>query len=183
MKINRLNRMRRFHAFTMVPALLVVMASATIAEEHEHESENPHGESEIAAFLGTADANGSAKAEFAIGIEYEFRMNRWFGIGGFADYTPAEDAMAIGVPLFIHAHRFSRLKFLIAPGYLLNNGEDEHGEKEENSFLVRVGLAYTFPITERMGLAPVFQVDFFDKGEEDLAYVYGAYLVWIHGKD
>ncbi len=175
--------MRHIHAFTIVPALLAVLASAAIAEEHEHESENPHGESEIAAFLGTVDPNGSGKAEFAIGVEYEFRMNRWFGIGGFADYADADDATTIGVPLFIHAHRFSRLKFLIAPGYLLNNGEDERGEKEEDSFLVRAGFAYTFNLTERFGLAPVFQVDFFDKGEEELAYVYGVYFVWIHSKD
>jgi hypothetical protein len=150
-----------------VLTLLLVFADAppALAQTGEHESASTHEATHefhpnlLALFVGGA-YEGSRENGFALGIEYERRLNRFFGIGVVAEYTFGDlDAWVYAVPCAYHSGRW---KFYVAPG--VENGE--HGSES----LVRIGGEYAFEVGA-WEISPQLDVDFVD-GEE--VYVLGV---------
>jgi hypothetical protein len=136
-----------FLAATIITAVLLLPAGA--GEDTRQE---------VAVFIGGVH-NSDSEDAFSIGLEYEYRLNEAWGIGGIVDYAdldPGESVLA--VPAYFHIT--DAWKVLVAPGVSHTSDEDE--------FLVRVGTAYTFDF-ESFRISPALDVDFVD-GEETFIY-------------
>jgi hypothetical protein len=139
---------------------VAVFFGATTAEVSMHGGqETVETESET----GAAGAETESVTEASIGLDYEYRLSRLWGIGFLFDYVGGDARASVaGVPVYLHP--VGGLKLLAAPGL-------EHHEGE-NEFLVRLGLGYEFEVG-RWAITPGANVDFVD-GEE--TYVYGLYI-------
>jgi hypothetical protein len=98
----------------------------------------------------------------SIGVTYERRIGKAFGIGGIAEYTDSNEGRewVFAVPLFWHATE--ALKFLVAPGVEQAEGGDE--------YMTRAGASYEFKFTG-WSLAPELNFDFVDGETKTVAGV------------
>jgi hypothetical protein len=143
------------------------------AEHAEHEFHRHHfsvflgvtdGEIETEAAVGVESEGGSVVFEdqraFTVGLDYEYRLNRRWGIGALIDYAGKDfRSWVAGVPIVLHPG--GAWKLLVAPGL-------EDKEVEDVVFLVRAGVMYDFEVGS-FTVAPALNVDFVDD-EEILVY-------------
>lgn len=117
----------------------------------------------VGVFLGDTLDDGSHG--FTLGLDYEYRLNRWVGLGGMMDFVFSSDRdYVVGVPVLLHATR--RLTFELAAGL-------ERARGDSNA-LVRLGVMYGIPLGA-VELVPSFALDFVDS---DTVYVFGAAFAW-----
>ena len=123
-----------------VLALLLIVASAppAFAQVGEHELASDHEATQdfhpnfLGVFLGVTD-EGRLEG-FAMGIEYERRLNESFGVGVVAEHAFGDlDLWVYAVPFAYHTGRW---KLYVAPGV----EDGEHGSES----LVRLGGEYAF---------------------------------------
>jgi len=122
-------------------------------------SEEAGGGQRLSMFVG--NTQDGSEIGLSVGLEYEYRWTRQFGVGALAEYAGGDfDSWVVGIPFFIHPHAgwFVRL----APGI--------EREDSENNFLFRAGVGYDFEIMPNWSLAPEFNVDFVDGGDDKLVY-------------
>lgn len=68
---------------------------------------------------------------FGGGLDYEYRINQWLGIGGFAEYAGGDfEHVLIGLPLSIHPYKGWRL--VVAPATEIHKEHGEDGGGGEN---------------------------------------------------
>ena len=153
---------------------LTLTPLAVMAEEvGEHHGEEPHRHRHhLALFVGGIHADTETEHEghesetheesvdaFSVGVDYEYRLNTIFGIGGFVEYAGGDLETIVSAPaLFIHP--VGGLKFIFAPGV-------EH-TGDHNVFLFRTGVYYDF-FFDNFSVGPTLSVDFVD-GEKILIY-------------
>jgi hypothetical protein len=137
-----------------------ITPAAAQSSEHEssHEAETEHDfhPNLLAVFFGVTEEG--REEGFAVGIEYERRLNKSFGIGLLAERTGELDLNVYAIPFAFHAGAW---KLYAAPG--IEDGE--HGSES----LIRLGIEYGFEVGQ-FEIAPQLDVDFVD-GEE--VYVMG----------
>ena len=128
-------------------------------EKHEEHKESHYHRHHVGLFLGSTHEEG--QHEFTIGLDYEYRFSQYVGIGLLGEYV-GEDAReaVILIPLFIHPYKGFR--FMAAPGI--------KPKKDEEKFILRLGVAYQFPIGN-WTIAPEFNLDF---TEGNTVEVYGV---------
>jgi hypothetical protein len=139
-------------------ALTGIGAGTVLAEEEAGEE----GRNELSLFLGgthTSDDDG-----FSVGLDYEYHVNRRFGIGGLLEYTgPDFREWIVGLPICWHPWR--ELKLFVAPGVDFDRPDDK------TYFLVRIGSEYGFGIGRGFEIAPALNIDF---TSEETSLVYGV---------
>lgn len=152
-----------------LPVLLCLFAvpgqvSAQHGEGEDHEATEEHGEhgghefhkNHIAVFLGATEAEEhhgeKGNPDFTIGIDYERRLSKLFGIGGMIDWVAEGNReYLIGVPVFLHVGKGG--KFQLVPAYHQVRVGEEHG------FVFRTAFAWDFYIN-KISLAPYIAYDF-----------------------
>jgi len=118
-------------------------------EQHEGYHKN-----HVALFLGVVDEH--AETAFSLGLDYERRFSRLFGIGILTHYAFGDvRSFALAAPIFLHAT--DRLKFSLAAGF-------EDADHEDRETLIRLGVEYAFEVG-RLTIAPMFAVDFVEDEE------------------
>jgi len=146
---------------------------AGVAEHAEHEFHRHHlsvflgvtdGEVEVEAEAGVESGGGEVIVEdqqaFTVGLDYEYRLNRRWGVGALADWAGKDfRSWVVGIPVVLHPT--GGLKLLVAPGFEKNNEHDAE-------LLVRLGAMYDFEVG-RFTIAPALNIDFVDD-EEVLVY-------------
>ncbi|MDH3744352.1 MAG: hypothetical protein OES47_04535 [Acidobacteriota bacterium] len=167
------------HPVAASACALVLAASVgarAVAQEHGEEHSAEHEEHEfhrhhVSVFLGVTDGEVTIDSgpgpvtvkdeqAFTVGLDYEYRLTRRWGIGALVDYAGKDFRTSVlGVPVFIHASE--RLKLVLAPGI-------EEREHEGSEFMVRAGLEYEFEVGG-ISVAPAVNLDFVDD-EETLVY-------------
>lgn len=130
--------------------------------EEPHDGEAHEHRNHIGLFVGVTDEE--AETAFTLGVDYERRFSRWFGIGILVESILGDAReLIVGVPVFLHATE--RLKFLAAAGYeSLGPFEDEEGHHGDRETVVRLGVEYAFHVG-KYSLSPALNVDFVE-GEE-----------------
>lgn len=130
------------------------------AQEHESESGESsqhhagHHKNHVAVFVGAIDEH--EETAFSLGLDYERRLSRVFGIGVLTHYAFGDvRSFALAAPIFLHATE--RLKFSLAAGY-------EDANHEDRETLIRLGVEYGFEVG-RLTMAPMFAVDFVEDEE------------------
>jgi len=113
----------------------------------------------LAVFLG-ATSNRDATV-FAIGLDYQYRINKIIGVGAVGDYASGSiESLLLGPALFLHAWHF---EFTIAPTVEFSGGDV--------AWPVRVGVGYEFELPKSVTISPAV---FFDTERNDeSALVYG----------
>jgi hypothetical protein len=146
------------------PAVEVAEGRETAQEGHgegeEHEESEFH-RNHLAIFLGATEEEESP--EGTIGFDYERRLTKTWGWGGFADWAGGDiRAYVLGASLFIHP--VGDLKVIAGLGI------DKNNLRDETDPLFRLGFLYDFEIGQYT-LAPEFNIDFVDNKE---VLVYGV---------
>jgi hypothetical protein len=141
-------------------SLLLFPAALAAQEEHELDSEESavhetgHHKNHLALALSVIfeeDETGPG-----LGLDYERRFSRRFGIGALAHYAFGDlRAWVVAAPIFLHAT--DRLTFQLGAGYEKASGHD--GEA-----LIRLGVEYAFHVG-RFTIAPAFNVDIIEDDE------------------
>jgi len=141
--------------------LIIPFSSSTFAEEAEHEAGHAFARHDLAIFLGVT--NDRTSKELTQGFEYEYRITSWFGAGGLVDLAFGEDRVTV-VAVGAFFRPYHRLILLVAPGYeRVKSSSSSHADHID--FLLRIGGAWEFEMTEKFYLAPTINVDFLENEE------------------
>jgi len=147
--------------------LLVLLGAALTASAENDDSANSSrpewaedGWNHLALFVGITDGGGDTGP--SLGVDYERRLTRLFGIGGTLEYTGSDLRDGLAAVSF-NWHVWKELKVLAAPGVEI---EDRSG-----SFLLRLAVEYGFDIGKGWEAAPALSFDF---TSEETAIVIGA---------
>lgn len=144
---------------------VVAVAHAAVAQEPEeglafdvdHEEHHYHRH-HVGVFLGGATrfADGSkTETGAALGLDYEYRFSKRWGIGGVAEAVVFSDEHrdgAFAVPVYFHPTQ--RLKLSAGPGFEI---EDGHAE-----FMARFSVTYDIPVWKLI-LSPEVSLDVLDR--------------------
>lgn len=110
-------------------------------------------------FVGGASDDLGKREGFALGLEYEYRFDRRWGIGFMLEHTYGEmDTWVYVMPIAYHVGRW---KLYAAPGV-----EDGHHGSEN---MVRVGFEYGIHL-DKWEISPQFDIDFVER-ERDVFVV------------
>ena len=144
---------------------LAITTPHLLAAEHDqaaHPDAEHHHKNVAEFFVGNTheDTHHGSENGFTVGLTYERRLSSLWGVGGVYEYAAGDfDKWSISVPLFIHPYKGWR--FELAPGV-------EH-KKSKDEFLLRIGAAYEFMLSDRWMLIPEIAVDVVD-GDEAIVY-------------
>ena len=143
-----------------------VAPAAALASESQEAEAGVHHRHKVALFLGAAirdEHEHETESGFALGVEYQYRLHRFLGVGALAEGALGEfrDVLLIA-PISFHPWRGLRL--VVAPGAEIPN----EGSTE---FALRLGAGYKIPIGGRFTLIPEFNADLI---EGTPTYVFGA---------
>ena len=108
------------------------------------------GRNDLSLFIGVTRAGG--ESGLGLGLDYERRLSRRFGIGGVIEYTGGDIREGIAA-VSLNWHAWKELKLFAAPGVV---------EFDDGSFgvLFRVGADYGFALGKGFEVAPALNVDF-----------------------
>ena len=113
---------QKVHLSLFVASFLFI-AWSTVSEGAAHSFHRHHA----ALFIGNTQDDGS-KRGLSVGMEYEYRINQWVGLGGMVEYAGGDfEHLLIAVPLFIHPYK--DWNFGVAAGTEIHK---EHGDHEED---------------------------------------------------
>ena len=148
--------------FTALIAFAVFnQPAAAESAEHGHE----YAPNLVAAFVGITSEDRRENG-LSLGLEYERRLSRSFGIGALAELTFGDiEVWVFAVPFAFHTGPW---KFYVAPGF--ENADDT----DDNESLIRVGGEYGFEVG-RWEIAPQLDVDLVDG---DVVLVGGVTFGW-----
>jgi hypothetical protein len=142
-------------------ATLISSAFVPIAFAGEAHKEGPHEfhRHHMALLLGNTQSEDGENG-LSVGVDYEYRINRWLGIGGLVEYSAGDfEHLLLIAPLFIHPYKGWLLNVSLGAEVHKEHGDHE-GEKRTRDWIVRTGVAYQFHVGERYSIAPEFNVDF-----------------------
>jgi hypothetical protein len=152
--INRL----RWVAATVATIMLGFTSFAAAADEEVAHHEYPHHHA--ALFVGAGierDKNGHEESASAFGIEYEIQVSEKWGVGFDYEKLSTGDTHRSWVAVVpISYHLSEKWRLFAGPG-------KESGEKDDR-LLVRFGVGYEIPFSERWTASPEVLVDFIEGG-------------------
>jgi hypothetical protein len=139
----------------MSPSLEVVAEHAEEHEEHYHENH-------MALFVGSTEAEEhhgeKGDPDFTIGLDYERRLNKLFGLGAFAEWVAEGNReYLLGPMVFLHPYKGAKLYAAPCYQHIQESGTD--------NFVFRVGASWDFEFGE-YSVGPNVIYDFAD--EQDL---------------
>ena len=151
----RLPLVTRLALVTMLVVLTgTVSGRALAAGDEDHGGGHDH-KNHVALFFGSTQAeehHGEREdPSFTIGMDYERRLTKRFGVGVMADLVvEGNREFLFGIPLFLHAGKGAKL--LAAPCVHKLKGDDEY------DYVFRAGLVWDFNVGPGT-LAPVVLYD------------------------
>ena len=161
---------KRWDFLLIAIVLLIMTAPGTAPAEEEHEgAAHSFHRHHAALFIGNTQNDGSEHG-LSVGMEYEYRINQWLGLGGLVEYAAGDfEHLLIAVPLFIHP--YEDWLFVVAAGTEIHKDEEEN--KGKRDWLVRTSVGYQFQFGEKYSITPAFHVDF---SEHETLFIYGFYI-------
>ena len=137
---------------------IVLLISMLFSIQHSMASEESHSH-HLAIFAGpgTEEKKDHDEDTYAVGLEYEYRINEKIGVGVVYE-TLGKDTIrneAVVFPFSVYPGKGWRL--FAGPGY------EWHDNKEK--WLVRAGAGYGFHLGGQWSIAPEAYVDFIENGD------------------
>lgn len=149
--------------------LFMVWSPVSVAEEAHEGAAHSFHRHHAALFIGNTQNDGSEHG-LSVGMEYEYRINQWLGLGGVLEYAAGDfEHLLIAVPLFIHP--YEDWLFSVGAGTEIHKNEEEN--KRKRDWLIRTSVGYQFQFGEKYSITPAFHVDF---SEHETLFIYGVYI-------
>jgi hypothetical protein len=155
--------------FALAFFLLFSLAAATQAIGQEHVEPGAHHDPEhpghdrhkhhLGLFLGGAtkfEDHGHTETGFSVGLDYEFRFARKWGVGGLLEGVLTADVRDLAFVVPLSFHPVDPLKLSAGPGF---ETDGDHTE-----FMFRFAAAYGFEV-RRYTLSPEVSVDLTEEAE------------------
>jgi len=161
---------KKGHLFLIVASFLFFAWSPVVVAEEAHEEGSHEFHRHHIALIAGNTQNEDSKNGLSVGVDYEYRINKWLGIGGLVEYTGGDfEHLLLIAPLYIHPYK--GWLFNVSPGTEIHKEHGDHEEdKKTRDWIVRTGVAYQFPFGKRYTIGPEFNVDF---SEHETLFVYG----------
>jgi len=159
-----------FAGITILLAVLVFLVPAASAEHEFHKNH-------FGGFLGASTHSDSKETGFTLGLDYARQFTpRWAAIA-YTELVSGESErnaiLAVGAVFY----PMNRVALVLAPGVeFVSKDVEHHGaleKEEETEFLMRFGIAYSFPLGEA-SLGPVV---FADRAGDRWTLAYGLGMV------
>ncbi|MDC0302536.1 hypothetical protein OAL23_00065 [bacterium] len=131
-------------------------------EEAELWKTHPHHLSFLPAWTFSEDGEGA----FTVGIDYEYRVDSFWGIGGVLEYAfEPFDTTTILAVADLHIHK--GLVIQTGPGFVV--------EEEKELLTYRIGLLYEFELPNNLSFSPQVHYDIIDEVEDEwiVAFAFG----------
>ncbi|SHF44331.1 hypothetical protein SAMN05444483_101126 [Salegentibacter echinorum] len=147
---------------TIIFTLIFTFFSQTIifAQTNDAENNSHTHKHHIALFNGATTNFSHESTSYTIGLDYEYRISKLFGLGLLGEYIAAESGEFLaGVPFFVHPYK--GLKFVAAPMavFLEEHTSGEHKVEKETEFAFRFGTGYDFHF-KGFSIGPDINFDF-----------------------
>jgi len=159
----------------VAPARLVAQEAEHNEATGEHEGtteehgEEHHHKNHVAFFVGSTEAEEhygeKEDRDFTLGIDYERRLNKWFGAGAMLDWVAEGNREYLVGPLFI-LHAGGHAKLFAAPCY------QSVRESGEDNFVFRTGFGWDFFFGK--GKYSVFPSVYYDFAEGQDFLIFGV---------
>jgi hypothetical protein len=135
--------------------LLALLAAATPADGKEADAGADRdwaakGRNDMAVFLGATAVRGDLGE--SVGLDYEYRVTRRFGVGAALEYTGAAFRELLYAVSF-DWHPWREMKLYLAPG-----GQTDVTEGTA-AWVVRFGIEYGFDVGRGLEIAPALSID------------------------
>lgn len=138
-----------------IMSLGLVMASlagtpASAADVHHH----------LALFAGGGVESKEGRQDepgFALGVEYELRFHKHWGVGGVIEGLGQETIRNVLVVVPVSFHPGGHWRLIAGPGVEFTPKKDK--------FAFRLGVGYEIPLGGHWSLAPEFFLDLIESGE------------------
>ena len=160
--------MNLFHTAALLATLVVALPILATAQEEGSAAESSEAEPRFRNKLswlvgGTVEDEGTA---FTLGVDYERRLGRQFGIGVIIDkgYGSERAFIAAGA---LYWHPLPPMRLDIAPGF------ERLVAADESAFVLRFGADCDIELTRRWSLGPNVNLDF---ANGRTVFVFGAEL-------
>lgn len=158
-----------FQYLTIAILLTITIAPLADAEESREKKTHEFHRNHAALIVGNTQNDGSENG-LSVGIDYAYRLNRWLGLGGVAEYAGG-DFKHLLLLAGASIHPYKNWVLGVLGGTEVYKEQDEHEEdKRRRDWVIRIGIAYQFPFAENWTIAPEFNIDF---SEHETLFVYG----------
>jgi hypothetical protein len=181
---HRSRRKRLVSAARAAVMAILVVPLWVAAEEPGGRPERDFQRNELALFLGGTWESGEDEPFFTVGLEYERRFSRRWGLSLAVEYLAEADAWVVVAPLTWRP--LGNLVLSLGPGFqnkAPHEAAEGHGGHtaetggRETFFLGRIGVGYDIELRERYRIVPRINVDFVrENGKWVEAVVFGVSL-------
>jgi len=144
----------------LVVATMVAVIPCAQSDE-THLEPGPH---HLSVFLGgTRVDDDENTTDFTAGIDYEYRLNRWLGLGVVAEHAfgDVDSSTALAVA---DIHIYKGFAIQTGPGYEWPGADDE-----DNRFVYRIGGLYEFEVGDYT-VSPQVHYDFAEEADDALVF-------------
>lgn len=138
-------------------AFAILSAVAALAPAAASAADLPH---HFAVFAGLGVESKEGREDengFALGLEYEFRFHKRWGIGGVVEGLGQETIRNVLVVVPVSYHPVGGLRLVAGPGMEFTPKKDK--------WALRLGVGYIFHVSERWSLSPEIFLDLIETGE------------------
>ena len=137
----------------------LLLTGTLFASEDTHDQKNAVG-----FFVGVLDGE---EADGVIGIEYEYKLSRHWGVGALYEYAPnayeGAGVRSTMASVYFHPNHEWRIN--------LGAGEEEiKGEHSDTGKIYRIGIGYDFHYGS-IGVSPSFNID---RANSEISRVFGV---------
>jgi hypothetical protein len=121
-------------------------------------SETPHHH--LALFAGYANESKTGHDDhngYALGLEYELRLHKHWGIGGVMEFLGQDTIRNALVVVPVSFRPIGGLRFIAGPGMEFSDTKDK--------WALRLGVGYGFHVSDHWTIAPEIFLDLVETGE------------------
>ena len=125
-------------------------AAAMAQIDVEHHEDKPH---HLSVLLAGTHIDSADETAFTLGVDYEYRINKLFGVGAVAEYA-FDDIDATTLLAVVDVHLWRGLALQVGPGVEFV----DEGEENETFAIGRIGALYELDF-EGYTISPQFHYD------------------------
>ena len=151
---------------TILVSAVIISSTVLVPPAYTEDAEIPHGIISVSAgAIHETFTDAESETGVSIGVEYEYRASRLWGVGALVELTTETRDVLVAVPVSLHF--YGSFRVLAAPAV-------EFGEPKVAAF--RLGLGYDWDLSPRHNIGLDSFVDFLEDGRRSfvLAFSFGS---------
>ncbi|CAB1079526.1 hypothetical protein D1AOALGA4SA_7236 [Olavius algarvensis Delta 1 endosymbiont] len=160
-------RSNEFTAVMLSFLMMLALVSESLADESTRASSEETIERRHVFTLFGGSTRDGAEQGATIGLQYEYRLTKVFGFGGFGEYLGGDyDTWSIGTPVYFHPYA----------GWIIRAAPAVEFDDSETIFAFQFGAGYEFLLSEKWAFAPELKLIYSEGGTTKMFY--GVSVNW-----